>query len=66
MKGQEKKREAKKEKSDKKIKVLTDYQREKQSKSDKGMSIIPRTEWYMYKGKVLYWKELRLSLRTKV
>lgn len=43
MKGQEKKREAKKDKSDKKIKVMTDYQKEKQSKSDKGMSIIPKT-----------------------
>lgn len=43
MKGQEKKREAKKDKSTKKTKVLTEYQREKQSKSDKGMSIIPRT-----------------------
>lgn len=43
MKGQEKKREAKKEKSDKKIKVQTDYQREKQSKSDKAMTITPRT-----------------------
>lgn len=43
MKGQEKKREAKKDKSDKKIKVLTYYQREKQSKSDRGMIIIPKT-----------------------
>ena len=43
MKGQEKKREAKKDKSDKKIKILTDYQREKQSKSDRGMIIIPKT-----------------------
>lgn len=43
MKGQEKKREAKKDKLDKKIKVLTDYQREKQSKSDRGMIIIPKT-----------------------
>lgn len=43
MKGKEQKREAKKDKSIKKAKVLTDYQREKQSKSDKGMSIIPKT-----------------------
>ncbi|WP_294470375.1 hypothetical protein [uncultured Bacteroides sp.] len=43
MKGQEKKREAKKDKSANKTKVLTEYQREKQSKSDKGMSIIPKT-----------------------
>lgn len=43
MKGQEKKKEAKKDKAVNKTKVLTDYQREKQSKSDKGMSIIPKT-----------------------
>lgn len=42
MKGKERKKEAKKEKLDKKTKVLTDYQREKQSKSDRGMSIIPK------------------------
>lgn len=33
MKGKEKKKEAKKEKSDNKVKVLTDYQRDKLSKS---------------------------------
>lgn len=43
MKGVEKKKEAKKEKVDNKNKVLTEYQREKQSKSDKGISIIPKT-----------------------
>lgn len=43
MKGQEKKREVKKDKSAKKEKVLTEYQRDKMSKSDKGMSIIPKT-----------------------
>ena len=48
MKGKERKKEAKKEKSDKKTKVLTDYQREKQSKSDRGMSIIPK-EGYLKK-----------------
>lgn len=42
MKGKEKRKEAKKEKSDNKSKAMTDYQREKQSKSDKGMSIIPK------------------------
>ena len=42
MQGKERKKEAKKEKSDKKTKMLTDYQREKQSKSDRGMSIIPK------------------------
>ncbi|MDD3037849.1 hypothetical protein [Bacteroides sp.] len=43
MKGKERKKEVKKEKLDNKTKVLTEYQREKQSKSDKGMSIIPKT-----------------------
>lgn len=43
MKGRERKKETKKEKSDNKTKVLTDYQREKQNKSDHGMSIIPKT-----------------------
>lgn len=43
MKGKEQKKEAKKEKTDNKKKALTEYQREKQSKSDKGMSIIPKT-----------------------
>lgn len=43
MKGKERKKEAKKEKLDNKTKVLTEYQREKQSKSDKGMSIISKT-----------------------
>lgn len=43
MKSNERKKEAKKEKSAPKAKVLTEYQREKQSKSDKGMSIISKT-----------------------
>lgn len=43
MKGQEKKKEVKKEKSDKTNKVLSDYQRDKKSKSDKGMGGIPKT-----------------------
>ena len=42
MKGKERKKEAKKEKSENKIKVLTDYQRERGSKSNQGMSIIPK------------------------
>lgn len=43
MKGKERKKEAKKEKSDSKEKVLTEYQREKQSKSDKGTGRTPKT-----------------------
>ena len=42
MKGKERKKEAKKEKSENKIKVLTEYQRERGSKSNKGRSIIPK------------------------
>lgn len=43
MKGKEKKKEAKKEKSENKIKVLTDYQKEKQSKSEQVWGIKPKT-----------------------
>lgn len=43
MKGKEQKKEAKKEKVDNKKKVMTEYQKEKLSKSDKGMGIIPKT-----------------------
>lgn len=43
MKGKEKKKEAKKEKSENKVKVLTNYQREKLSKSDKGLDVILKT-----------------------
>lgn len=42
MKGQERKKEVKKEKSDKAGKALSDYQREKSSKSDKGMGTLPK------------------------
>lgn len=42
MKGKERKKEAKKEKSENKIKVLTEYQRERGSRMYKGMSIIPK------------------------
>lgn len=43
MKGKEKKKEVKKEKSAPRTKVLTDYQREKQSKSDNGFSTMSKT-----------------------
>ncbi len=44
MKGKERKKEAKKEKSDKAgLKVLTEYQREKQSKSESRTFVIPKT-----------------------
>lgn len=44
MKGKETKKEAKKEKSEKtNSKPLSDYQREKQSKSEKGVGLIPKT-----------------------
>lgn len=43
MKGKEKRKEVKKEKSENKAKVLTDYQREKQSKSESGLVIKPKT-----------------------
>lgn len=43
MKGKEKKKEAKKEKSDNKTKVMTDYQRDKLSKSDKGLDVMHKT-----------------------
>lgn len=43
MKGKERKKELKKEKLENKSKVLTEYQKEKQSKSDKGMSLTPKT-----------------------
>lgn len=43
MKGKETKKEVKKEKSERTTsKPLSDYQREKQSKSDKGMGVIPK------------------------
>lgn len=43
MKGQERKKETKKEKSDKAgSKVLTDYQREKQSKSENKLFVMPK------------------------
>lgn len=44
MKGTERKKEAKKEKMENKKKELSDYQREKQSKSDRGMPITPKTK----------------------
>lgn len=43
MKGKERKKETKKDKLENKEKVLTEYQKEKQSKSDKGMSLIHKT-----------------------
>lgn len=44
MKGVERKKEVKKEKSDNAgSKVLTDYQKDKKSKSDKKMPMIPKT-----------------------
>lgn len=43
MKGQERKKEVKKDKLENKSKVLTEYQREKKSKSDKGMGIMPKS-----------------------
>ncbi|WP_300699856.1 hypothetical protein [Bacteroides sp.] len=43
MKGKERKKEPKKEKLENKAKVLTEYQKEKQSKSDKGMNLTPKT-----------------------
>lgn len=43
MKGKERKKEVKKDKLENKAKVLTEYQKEKQSKSDKGMGLIPKT-----------------------
>lgn len=42
MKGLEKKKEVKKEKSEKVGKAVSDYQREKSSKSDKGMGALPK------------------------
>lgn len=44
MKGNERKKETKKEKLENKKKVLTEYQKEKQSKSDNLMPIIPKTK----------------------
>lgn len=43
MKGKERKKEVKKDKLENKAKVLTEYQKEKQSKSDKGMGLISKT-----------------------
>lgn len=42
MKGNDRKKEQKKEKSDKKSKVLTDYQREKANKQSDALVIKPK------------------------
>ena len=44
MKGNDRKKEKKKEKSDKSNKVLTDYQREKGSKQSEGLIIKPKQQ----------------------
>lgn len=43
MKGKEQKKEVKKEKLENKTKVLSEYQKEKQSRSNKGMPVTPKS-----------------------
>lgn len=43
MKGKEQKKEVKKEKLENKTKVLSEYQKEKQSRSNKGMPVTSKS-----------------------